>query len=320
MTADAGPVLPADNPLAAPSTLPFHLPPFADITVGHLREALLAGMAEQRAEVAVIVGSAEPATFENTIEALERSGRLLTRAGAVFHNLVSSVSTERLREIEREMAPLEAAHSDALHLDPALFERIDAVHAARHDSGLDDEAVRLVERYHLDFVLSGAQLDEAGRARLTQLNQELSALSTTFGQNLQMATEVAAGRVADAAELDGLDDEQIAAAAGAAADRGIGGYLLTLLLPTGQPALAKLRNRELRRRVFEASISRASSGEHDNRPVATRMAQVRAERARLLGFATHADLIAADQTAKTTEAIDAMLGSMVAPSVANAET
>jgi peptidyl-dipeptidase Dcp len=318
-SAPAVPTLSADNPLAASSSLPFHLPPFAGITLEHCREALLAGMAEQRAEVAAIVGSEESPTFENTVVALERSGRLLSRAGLVFGNLASSVSTPRLREIERELAPLEAAHADAIRLDPALFARIDAVHAARHDAGLDDEEVRLVERYHLDFVLAGAQLDEAGRARLTELNQELSELSTTFGQNLQMATEAAAVRVADAAELDGLDDEEIAAAAGAATDRGVEGYLLTLLLPTGQPVLAKLRNRELRRRVFEASISRASSGEHDNRPVAARMAQVRAERARLLGFATHADLIAADQTAKTTEAIDAMLASMVAPSVANAE-
>src|SRR4051795_7835765 len=329
---DPTPALSADNPLAVPSSLPFGLPPFADISLEHCREALLAGMAEQRAEVAAIVGSDAPPTFENTVVALERSGRLLSRAGLVFGNLASSLSTPRLREIERELAPLEAAHADAIRLDPALFARIDAVHSARHDAGLDDEQVRLVERYHLDFVLSGAQLDEAGRARLTELNQELSELSTTFGQNLQMATEAAAVRVDDAAELDGLDDEQNAAPAAAAAaeermrapagppaDRGVDGYLLTLLLPTGQPVLAKLRNRELRRRVFEASISRASSGEHDNRPVAARMAQVRAERARLLGFATHADLIAADQTAKTTEAIDAMLGSMVAPSVANAE-
>src|SRR3954462_5245945 len=321
MSADPAPApaLSADNPLAAPSSLPFALPPFAAVTLEHCREALLAGMAEQRTEVTAIVGSDEPPTFENTVVALERSGRLLSRAALVFGNLASSVSTPRLREIERELAPLEAAHADAIRLDPALFVRIDAVHSARHDAELDDEQLRLVERYHLDFVLSGAQLDEAGRARLTELNQELSELSTTFGQNLQMATEAAAVRVDDAAELDGLSEEEIAAAAGAAADRGVDGYLLTLLLPTGQPVLAKLRNRKLRRRVFEASMSRASSGEHDNRPVAARMAQLRAERARLLGFATHADLVAADQTAKTTEAIDATLGSMVAPSVANAE-
>jgi peptidyl-dipeptidase Dcp len=313
--ADATPA----NPLLAPSPLPYGLPPFAGITLEDCREALLAGMAEQRAEVAAIVGSAEPPTFENTVVALERSGRLLVRAGSVFGNLGSSLSTPRLREIERELAPLEAAHRDALRLDPQLFARIDAVHAARHDAGLDEEAVRLVERYHLDFVLSGARLDEAGRARLTELNQELSALSTTFGQNLQAATEAAAVRVDDAAELDGLEPEQIAAAAGAAADRGLPGYLITLLLPSGQPVLSKLRNRDLRRRIHEASTTRASSGEHDNGPVAARIARLRAERAQLLGFGTHADLAVADQTAGTTEAIDAMLGSMVGPSVANAE-
>src|SRR5215213_3575765 len=308
-----------DNPLRSTSPLPFALPPFADISAEHCREALLAGMAQQRADVAGIVGSPDEPTFENTIVALERSGELLTRAWSVFGNLTSSVSTPRLREIEREVAPLEAAHDDAIHLDPALFARIDAVHATRHDSGLDDEAIRLVERYHLDFVLAGAQLDDAGRARLTELNQELSTLSTAFGQNLQLATEAAAVRVADAAELDGLSDEAIATAATAAADRGVDGYLITLLLPTGQPVLTKLRNRALRQRVFEASLGRASAGEHDNRPVAARIAVLRAERARLLGFDTHADLVLADSTAHTTAAVDAMLASMVPASVANAE-
>ncbi len=316
--ADTSPVTPA-NPLSAPSALPFALPPFGEITAEHCREALLAGMAEQRAEVAAIVSSGEPAGFENTVVAMERSGRLLTRAWSVFGNLTSSVSTPRLREIEREIAPLAAAHSDALRLDPALFGRIDAVHDARHDLGLDAESVRLVERYHLDFVLAGAQLDGAGRARLGELNQELSGLSTTFGQNLQLATEAAAVHVTDADELAGLSAEEIAAARTAATDRGVEGWLLPLLLPTRQPLLAKLRNRELRRGVHEASISRASSGEHDNGPVAVRIATLRAERARLLGFESHADLMLADQTARTTEAVDAMLASMVPASVANAE-
>src|ERR687893_605139 len=179
--AESSPVTPA-NPLFVPSPLPFGLPPFGD----------------------------------NTVVALERSGRLLARAWSVFGNLTSSVSTPRLREIEREIAPLAAAHSDALRLDPVLFARIDAVHAARHDAGLDGEAVRLIERYHLDFVLAGAQLGEAGRARLTELNQELSTLSTGFGQNLQLATEAAAVVVDDAAELDGLSPEEVAAAGRAA--------------------------------------------------------------------------------------------------------
>jgi len=319
MSADESAAVSPDNPLRSISALPYQLPPFGDITPEHLREALLAGMAEQRAEVAAIAASAEAPTFENTIVALERSGALLTRAWNVFGNLTSSVSTPRLREIERELAPLEAAHDDAIRLDPALFARVDEVHAAREEAGLDAESVRLVERYHLDFVLAGARLDEVGRARLTELNQELSTLSTTFGQNLQLATEAAAVRVDDAAELDGLDAEEIGAAAAAAADRGLDGHLIALLLPSGQPVLAKLRNRDLRRRVHEASLSRASAGEHDNRPVAERIARLRAERARLLGFDTHADVVLADSTARTTGAVDAMLGSMVPASVANAE-
>jgi peptidyl-dipeptidase Dcp len=316
---DTAPPVSADNPLLSVSALPFRLPPFAGISAEHCREALIAGMAEQRSEIAAIVGAEEAPTFDNTVVAMERSGALLTRAWSVFGNLTSSVSTPRLREIEREIAPLDAAHADAIHLDPALFARIDAVHATRHDSGLDDEAVRLVERYHLDFVLAGAQLDDAGRARLTELNQELSTLSTTFGQNLQLATEAAAVRVTDPTELDGLTDEEVAGAATAASDRGLDGFLLPLLLPTGQPVLTKLRNRELRRRVFEASLDRASAGEHDNRPVAARIALLRADRARLLGFDTHADLVLADSTARTTAAVDAMLVSMVPASVANAE-
>ncbi len=319
MTAAPAPAVSPDNPLRHPSPLPFQLPPFAEITPEHCREALLAGMAEQRAEVAALIGSEEEPTFENTVVALEWSGRLLHRGWAVFGNLTSSVSTPVLREIEREMAPLEAAHADALRLDPDLFARIDAVHAVRHDRGLDDESVRLIERYHLDFVLAGARLDEAGRARLTELNQELSTLSTTFGQNLQLATEAAAVSVHDAGELAGLSPEEVASAATAAADRGLEGHLLTLVLPTGQPLLAKLRNRDLRRRLFEASIGRASAGEHDNGPVAVRIAQLRAERARLLGFDTHADVVLADSTAGTTAAVDALLASMVPASVANAD-
>jgi peptidyl-dipeptidase Dcp len=317
-TAELSVVTSPANPLSVPSPLPFELPPFADITVEHCREAVLAGMAEQRSEVAAITGSGEPPTFENTVVALERSGRLLRRANAVLGNLSSALSTPRLREIERELAPVQSAHSDAVRLDPALFARVDAVHEGRQTAGLDAESLRLVERYHLDFVLAGARLDDAGRTRLTELNSLLSELSTTFAQNLQMATEAAAVRVDDVAELDGLGTEEIATAAQAAADRGVEGYLLTLVLPTGQPVLAKLRNRDLRRRVFEASVGRASSGEHDNGPVAVRIARLRAERARLLGFATHADLVLADQTAGTAEAVDAMLATMVGPSVANA--
>ena len=318
--APASATLSAANPLAEPSALPYALPPFAAITLEHCREALLAGMAEQRAEVAALVADPGAPDFENTVVALERSGQLLSRAAAVFYNLASSASSDRLREIEREIAPLAAAHSDALRLDPALFARVDAVHAARADAGLDEESLRLVERYHLDFVLAGAGLDDAGREELRGLNQRLSELSTTFGQNLHLATEAAAVLVTDPAQLDGLSPAEVEAAAGAAAERGsAGAYLIPLVLPSGQPVLGKLRDRELRRRVHEASVTRASAGEHDNGPVAVEIAHVRAVRARLLGHPTHADLIAADQTARTSAAVDELLAALVPPAVANAE-
>src|SRR3954466_5953119 len=166
--------LSASNPLAAPSKLPFQLPPFAEITPEDVREALLAGMAEHRAEVAAVVADPAEPTFDNTAVALERAGQLLVRAERVFHNMTSAGATDRIREIEREYAPLAAAHSDALRLDPALFGRVDAVHARRSEAGLDEEALRLVERYHRDFVLAGAGLDDTGRDRLRELNQRLA--------------------------------------------------------------------------------------------------------------------------------------------------
>ena len=177
----------------------------------------------------------------------------------------------------------------------------------------------LVRRYYLDFVLAGAGLDDDGRARLSELNRQLSTLSTAFQQNLLQATEDAVVYLDSAAELDGLSPAAIATAADAATARGHDGqYALTLILPTGQPLLATLRNRDVRQRLFEASTNRANSGEHDNSPLVLEMSALRAERAALLGFASHADAKVADQTVKTSAAIDEFLSHLVAPAVANA--
>jgi peptidyl-dipeptidase Dcp len=187
-------------------------------------------------------------------------------------------------------------------------------------AGADAEAAMLVKRYHLDFVLAGAGLDDDGRARLAELNQRLSTLSTQFQQNLLQATEDAVVLLDSAAELDGLTPDAIATAADAASARGRDGqYAITLILPTGQPLLAVLRNREVRRRLFEASINRANSGPNDNGPLVIEITRLRAERARLLGFATHADAKVADQTVKSSAAIDEFLGRLVGPAMANAD-
>ncbi len=177
----------------------------------------------------------------------------------------------------------------------------------------------MLRRYHLDLTLAGAALSEPDRRRLAELNEQLAALTTRFGQNLLAATEAAAVVVDDVDDLDGLSADAIGAGAAAAMDRGLAGkYVITLVLPTGQPLLKVLRNRAVRRRLFEASLHRAEGGEHDNRPLVARIARLRAERARLLGFATHADAVVADQTIGSTAALDAFLARLVEPAVANA--
>ncbi len=321
--ADAQPAtaLPADNPFSTPSPLPFELPPFDRIRPGHFRPAFDAGMAEQRAEVEAIATSAEPATFANTLEALERSGRLLERVAAAFFNLTSSHSSPELDGIEADVAPRLAAHSDAIRLDPRLFARIAAIHAAQHDLGLDEEQTRLLDRYHKDFVRAGAALEPASQDRLREINTELSSLTAEFKRRLLADTNDLAVRATDVADLDGLSDGEIAAAREAAAGRDLDGYLLTLVLPTGQPALARLRRRAVRERLHLASVTRGLRGtENDTREALTRIVSLRAEHAALLGYPDHASYVVADQTAGTLDAVTTMLGGLVAPAVRNAET
>jgi peptidyl-dipeptidase Dcp len=307
------------NPFLAPSPLPFEYPDFDAIREEHFLPAFTAGMAEQRAEVEAITSDPGPATFENTIVALERSGATLRRVSNVFFTLVGSCSTPGIRAIEAEVAPQLAAHSDAIMLDPVLFARIEALFAARHDLGLDPESLRLLERYHRDAVRAGARLAPAEQERLKEINAELSALSTEFGSRLLAGANDAAVLVEDAAQLDGLPPDAISAAARAAAERGHeGAYLLTLVLPTEQPALASLTDRGLRERLHEASTARGSGGDHDTRDVVLRMVALRAERARLLGHPHHASWVVEIGTAGTVEAIDAMLGKIVPIAVANA--
>lgn len=305
---------------AEPSPLPFQLPPFAEITTGDFEPAFETAMASHRSQVRVIADRADPPTFENTVLALERSGVMLNRVASTFFNLTGSMSTPALREVEERIAPLWSAHWDAIRLDPALFARIDAVRRAEAASPtLAGEDAQLLRRYHLDFVLAGAALDADGRRALAELNERLATLTTTFGQNLLASTQSRAVIVDDVAELDGLSEDAIGAAASAAADRGLAGrYVITLVLPTGQPLLKVLRNRDVRRRLFEASVHRAEGGDHDNRPVLLEIVRLRARRARLLGFRTHADATVADQTVGSLTSMDAFLGRLVGPAVTNA--
>jgi peptidyl-dipeptidase Dcp len=308
------------NPFFEPSALPYGLPPFADIADEHYRPAFEAGLTEHLAEIQAITGSTEPATFENTVEALERAGQVLDRVATVFFNKSSADSTDFTNALEEEMAPLLAAHSDAIRLDAQLYARISDLHGRRAELALTPEQTYLVERYFTEFTQSGAGLGTDEKQTLRDLNLRLSVLTTRFEKNLLADTNDLAVIVDDVAELDGLGQGEISAAAQAAADRGLDGkYLITLVLPTGHPFLSALTNRALRERIMTASRSRGiRGGDNDNRDVVLEITHLRAQRAQLLGFANHAAFVTSDETAGTPEAVDAMLRGLAPAAARNA--
>ncbi|WP_436760120.1 M3 family metallopeptidase [Streptosporangium sp. V21-05] len=291
-----------DNPFFTPSELPYGLPPFALVREEHYLPAFERGMADQLREVREITENPEPATFANTIEALERSGRILNRTVTVFFSVSASDATDGIREIETEVSPRLTQHADSVRLDRSLYARIKQVTTE------DAEEAWLLEKYRVDFVRAGADLSEPDQERLRELNEELSRLATTFSQNLLTASTASALVVEDVRLLDGLSESTIKAI------EKDGSYVLTLFNHTNQPALAELTDRETRRRLYELSTGRAP----ENFASAARMATLRAERAALLGYPSHAAYSVADQTAKTTDAVEEMLGKLVGPAVANA--
>ena len=314
----------ANNPFFARSTLPYQLPPFADITDEHYRPAFLRGMSEQLADVRAITDRADAATFENTLVALERSGQTLTRVAEVFFNKSSSDSSDFTNELEEELAPLLAAHTDAIRLDPALFSRIEALHEQRTGLGLDAESLYLLDRYFTEFTLAGAGLSDDDKQALREFNSRLSTLTTRFEKNLLSDTNELALVLDDVSELDGLTDGEISAAAEAARERGlVGQYLISLVLPTSHPYLASLTNRGVRERLLAASRARgirseAAGAANDNRSLVIEITHLRAERARLLGFDSHAAYVTADETAKTPGAVWDLLGRLAPAAARNA--
>jgi peptidyl-dipeptidase Dcp len=308
------------NPFFSPSTLPCELPPFALIRDELYRPAFLRGMEQQIGELDAIRANPDAPTFENTMLPLERSGQLLTRVAAVFFNQSSSDSNDVTNALEEELAPLLAAHADAIRLDPGLFARVATLHGRRDELGLDPESRYLVERYHTDFTLAGAGLGDADKAVLRDYNQQLSTATTRFEKNLLADTNELALVLDTVAELDGLSAGQISAAAEAAKDRGLAGkYVITLVLPTSHPYLAQLTNRGVRERLLAASRARGiRGGQHDNRDLVLTISRLRAERARLLGFASHAAAVTADETAKTPEAVADLLGRLAPAAARNA--
>ncbi|GGJ25290.1 M3 family metallopeptidase [Paenarthrobacter histidinolovorans] len=305
------------NPLLDPSPLPYGLPPFAEISAAHYAEAVEAGLAAHMEEIYTITDNPEPATFLNTAVAMERSGSLLNRAAAAFFTLVSADANDEIKALETELSPKFSAHQDAVYMNRGLYERFSAIDV----DGLDAESVRLVQEYLKEFRQSGVQLDDAGQDRLRKVNAELSRLGTEFGQRTKEAMKASALLLDDPADLAGLPEEDVAGAAEAAKTGGHDGkYLLTLIQPSNQPALASLENRTIRRRLFVASVSRGTDGGPlDVRELVTATARLRAEKAALLGFANFAELVVDQQTAPDFSDVRTMLRRLAPAAVRNAQ-
>ncbi|MBA2271214.1 MAG: M3 family metallopeptidase [Chthoniobacterales bacterium] len=309
------------NPLLTESTLPYKLPPFDQIKNEHFAPAYTAALAEHLKEVETIANNKEPATFENTLVAMERSGQTLERVENVFGNLAGAHTNPEIQKVEAEMAPKLSAHRDTIRLNPKLFARLQALYDKREESDLDAESKYVLERYHKDFVRAGAKLSEPDKKKLRAMNSELATLQTKFSQHILKEKNASAVVVDTREELAGLSENEIAAAAAAAKERKMEGkFVIALLNTSGQPALASLQNRALRERIMKTSLSRNSKGgEFDTREMVTRIARLRAERAKLLGYEHHAAYQLEDQTAKTVETVNKLLGELAPPAVANAK-
>jgi len=308
----------SQNPFLAKSNLEYELPPFAEISEDHYLPAFYAGMEEQLAEVEKITSQAE-VTFENTLVALEASGGILSRVAAVFYNKSSSDTNEAIDKIEAEIAPKLAAHSDKIKLNQRLFARI--THLV--DSGLDlnSEDAWLLKRYHRDFLHAGAGLSDSQREEIKKINEELSTLQTEFSKKVLSETNDLALFVDEVKELDGLSDNQIKACKAAADARGVKDkFMIGAVNFTGHPLLRSLKNRELRKKVMQASLSKGLRGNgFDTREVLLKMVKLRAKRAEIFGKSSHAQYSLSEQTAGAPEKVHTMLRKIAPAALANAK-
>lgn len=312
----------AENPLLSKSPLFLEAPVFSDIKVEHYKPAFEVGMAEQKKEIEAIANSTEKPTFDNTLVAMERTGETLKRVAAIFFNLTNSHTNPELQAVEEEIAPILSSHFDDINLNKKLFARIQAIWNDRNILELNEEQKRLLEEQYQSFVRAGAMLDDAAQQRVRQINEEMSKLTTQFQNNLLAATKERAVIVDDVKQLDGMSDAEIAAAAEAAKQKGQEGkYLISITNTTRQPILTSLKNRDLRKKVWEASAYRAmgQNGGVDNRPLVIKLAKLRAEKATLLGFASHAEYALQNQMAKKPEAAFKMLSDLVPQVLAKAK-
>jgi peptidyl-dipeptidase Dcp len=322
VAASASPaVLEASNPFARASTLPFHYPAFDKIKDEHFKPAFEVGMRVHLLEIEAIANSKSAPTFDNTIVAMERAGRLLARVSTTFSNLQSANTNDNLDAIDREMSPKLAAHQDAIFMNDRLWQRVKTLYDKRDALKLDAESKHLLERYHRDFVRAGARLSSADKDKLKAYNGEIATLQSTFAQNVLKEANASALVVDTRAELAGLSDAEIDAAAAEAKKRGQDGkFAIALANTTGQPLLSSLTNRTTRERLMAASLARGSrGGEFDSREQVASLAKLRAEKATLLGYPNYAAYSLEVETAKNPEAVNKLLGELAAPAVNNAK-
>ena len=306
-----------DNPLLAEWHTAFGVPPFDRLTNAHYLPAFREAMAQHKAEIAAIVDQSDAPTFANTLEALDRAGALYARVSSVFDAVNGANTNDTLQEIDRELAPERAAHADDISMNPALYQRIKAVYDQRAQLVLTPEQLRLLEETHKDFVRRGAALDETAKARMKEINGELAGLSQAFGQHVLAETNAYELHVTDTADLGNLSDNLVALAAEEARKRGHdGGWSFTTQRPSINPFLESSPNRDLRRQIFAAYALRGDNdNDNDNKTILARMAALRAERAKLLGYPTHAAFVLADNMAETPARVMGFLDRVWAPAL-----
>ncbi|GLQ49093.1 dipeptidyl carboxypeptidase II [Dyella flava] len=312
---------PASNPFFTASTLPYQAPPFDKIKDSDYQPAIEEGMKQQLAEVDKIANNPDPATFENTYVALEKTGVLLNRVMGVFNGITAANTDDALQKVQEDEAPKLAEHEDAIHLNDKLFQRLQTVYDQRDSLKLDPESQRLIEVVYRNFVMAGAKLSDADKAKLKDYNKEEAGLEAQFNNKLLAASKDGALVIDDKSKLAGLSDEDVAAAVQAAKDRHLDGkWVLTLQNTTQQPLLQDLTDRATRKALFEASWTRAEKGDaNDTRDIIERLAQLRAQEAKLLGFPNYAAWTLEDQMAEKPETVMSFMDKLAPAAVARAK-
>lgn len=309
-----------ENPFFSAYGTPFEVPQFDAIGVAHYIPAFDEGMRQQRAEVDAIAADADAPTFANTIEALEASGELLTRVSNVFFNLNGADTNDDMQEIAKEISPRLSALSDDIYLNPEAFARVKTIYDARDSLGLTREQKRLLEEYYKNFVRGGANLDDSDKQKFREVNERLSVLSLNFGENVLAENNAFELVIEDKADLDGLPKNVVEAAAEAATERGYEGkWVFTLHKPSMIPFITYSTRRDLREKIYKAYTNRGNNGdEHDNKEILVEMATLRAQRATLLGYETHAHYVLDDNMAKTPDRVYDLLDRLWKPALRRA--